>query len=182
MLSQVTLSRCTAEQKLPAPFKYRGPRFSFSGLQSLNLLPETTFLGLACGNCKILTHVDLSCTAICAIHESTFSHCVSLLRKTLRDIHKKAFMACCSLQSVDVPLTLRYGAHKAFFDYSQLTHLALMANGLHGEFRSLRNAQVSIFAGVLLSRAGSTCSPEKTRAHTTQTHTNEAMRNGGCQV
>ena len=38
----------------------------------------------------------------------------------------RAKMACCSLQSVDIPPTLRYVAHKAFFDCSQLTHLALM--------------------------------------------------------
>ena len=73
-----------------------------------------------------LTMVDLSRTTICAIHESTFSYCVSLqhilLVGVLQAIHKKTFMACSSLKSVDIPPTLRYVAHKAFFDCSQLTH------------------------------------------------------------
>ena len=76
--------------------------------------------------CRPIQHVDRG-----HLGDLT-SHCVSLqhiwLPTRWRHIRKEAFMFCNALTEVDVPPTLRYIAHLAFFDCGQLARFTLMGH------------------------------------------------------
>ena len=88
---------------------------------------QATFhtIGLrACENCKRLVEVNLMCTGITVIPNSTFAHCVALsdiwLPPRLVRIGKEAFLSCISLREVVIPTELQDIGIRAFCGCEQL--------------------------------------------------------------
>ena len=100
--------------------------FLESGLTSLTLPPEFTWIGpAACECCLQLLTVDLSCSEVTEIMDGAFARCNSLhdlqLPLKLRTIEKYAFFKCTSLKAVFVPPTILYVGRCAFAGCTQLS-------------------------------------------------------------
>ena len=109
------LTRCLPEQC-----------FLESGLTSLTLPPDFTWIGpAACECCPQLLTVDLSRSAVTEIMGGAFAHCGNLhnvqLPPKLRVIEESAFYKCTSLIEVMVPPTLLYVGSRAFAGCTQLS-------------------------------------------------------------
>ena len=99
--------------------------FCGSGLESLCLPGDFHSIGSrACESCKGLVEVNLMCTEVAAILNSTFAHCVALadiwLPPRLTSIGKKAFLSCIALREVVLPTELQAIGVRAFCGCAQL--------------------------------------------------------------
>ena len=87
----------------------------------------------ACENCKRLVEVNLMCTEITVILNSTFAHCVALsdiwLPPRLQRIGKEAFLCCISLHELVIPTDLLDIGIRAFCGCEQLVRFTPLDRG-----------------------------------------------------
>ena len=112
------------------------PDGSFCGsrIESLCLPGDFHNIGpKACENCKRLVEVNLMCTEITAILNSTFAHCVALsdiwLPPRLQRIGKEAFLCCISLHELVIPTDLHDIGIRAFCGCEQLVRFTPLDRG-----------------------------------------------------
>ena len=102
--------------------------FCGAGIENLCLPSDFHSIGpRACENCKRLVEVNLMCTEVTALLNSTFAHCVAMtaiwLPPQLTQISKEVFLNCIALQEVVIPTELQDIGVRAFCGCEKLRRL-----------------------------------------------------------
>ena len=132
--------------------------FCSSGIESLCLPGDFHSIGSrACENCKSLVEVNLMCTEITILLNSTFAHCVApadiWLPPRLTRVGKEAFLSCIALREVVIPTELQDIGIRAFCGCEQLVRFTpLDWGGVRGP--SKQNTMPSCCATTLTEHRG----------------------------